>query len=484
MKIKLLCLTFLISIFNLAQADDWKAPDINVPAVELNNLRFTNRARCALDSQKPTESVFLLVQNMEVAKGLYRMAKVTDNDSTELTKMGIQVYRYAVVNLIKLIHQKLMNGQLPLLSVDTTEQNVPKGYAKISSLCKSDAYCKDLDIYLENLWSISRASANPAVVGKNLLAFDTFNLQNNFIPKLIASENSNLTCYYLKKFSPFQAQLYGSKPTASVFEQMAKTSIARGEYLGDCFDIDEQKDLKVASFQLELPNIKEKQWKNFGFDYWNSLKLYFSWAWRNAPEFENMAAPFADILRGVTIEESVMMVPNGCKSITPAKCDGEYVQLNAIRQFARESFKKQAIKTDVLSPIPEGPQDGMIDEPTPAVNRDILDMAHFDTAEAWMENFRDNLAKTRGIMKRKLLKSINFLNLSTTQLSVEKIVQQVNKKFEKIGLKSTGELLIPSTLTDQEKVDLKNDLYYLCSEFIQADHDDLSFIKGDLEILR
>src|SRR5574343_1127550 len=164
-------LTLLFSFFNLATAEDWKAPDINVPSFELNNLRFTNRARCALDSKKPTESVFLLVQNMEVAKGIYRMAKVTGNDSTELTKMGIQVYRYAVVNLIKLIHQKLMNGQLPLLPVDTTQEFVPEGYAKISSLCKSDEYCNDLDIYLENLWNISRSTGDSLDIKSNLQAF-------------------------------------------------------------------------------------------------------------------------------------------------------------------------------------------------------------------------------------------------------------------------------------------------------------------------
>ncbi len=468
-------------MFN-SYAQDWVGAEINVPSVELNDLRFTNRARCALDSKKPTDSVFLLVQNMEVAKGIYRLAKNTGNSSSELTKMGIQVYRYAVINLIKHIHEKLMNGELPLLAIDTTGKNVPKAYASISARCKSDSYCNDLDVYMSHIWNVSRTAGDSSKKQKLYQALDNFN-GSSFISK---SGNGNLNCFYLKKFSPLQAPLYGSIPTASVFEQLAKTNISSGEYLGDCFNIDDQKDLKVASYQLEIPDFNSKNWDQVGFDYWNSLKLYFSWAWRNAPEFEKMGSPFTEILRGVAVEESVMIIPNGCKSITPAKCDGEYVQLNAIRQFARESFKKEAIKTDVLAPIPNGPQDEMLGDDTrfPAVNRDILDMAHYETAEAWMENFRDNLSKTRGIMKRKLLKSINFLNLVTTKLSVEKIQADVNKKFERIGLKSNGEFIASTTLTDQEKFDLKNDLYYLCGEFIQGSHDELSFIKGDLEILR
>jgi hypothetical protein len=198
-----------------------------------------------------------------------------------------------------------------------------------------------------------------------------------------------------------------------------------------------------------------------------------------------MAAPFGEVLKGVALEDSVMIIPNGCKSITPAKCGGDYVQLNTIREFAKADFKKAALNTDILSSFPDGPQDGMIDEPTPAVNTDIGDLASFENAEKWLENLRDNLANTKGIMKRKLISSVNFLNLVTPRITPEKMAELISASFAKLGIdESTNELVLNSTLSKEEEIELKNELYYLCSEFTQASHEELSFIKGDLEILK
>jgi len=486
MKNILIGLLLLLPLFAQARSYDWKLADINIPELEINDLRFTNRARCALDSGKPTDSAFVLVQNMEVAKGLYRLAKTTGNNSSDLTKMGIQVYRYAVVNLLKHIHTKLMRGDLPLLPVDTTGKYVPQKYAGISSICRSDEYCKDLDSYIEGIWNISRSTSDKSRKMSLYRAFDNFDLKRNLITNKVMKYKTpkyDLTCHYLKKFSPLQAHLYGVKPNEKVFEQLANANINRSEYLAECSDIEAQKDLKVAAYQIEIPGLNEYKWKKVGFDYWNSLKLYFSWAWRNSPEMKKMAAPFAEVLRGVALEESVMIVPNGCKSITPAKCDGDYLQLNVLREFAKKDYAKEALDTDILKPLPEGPQNGMINDVTPAVNTDILDMADFDSSEKWLENFRDNLSKTRGIMKRKLIKAVNFLNLATLKLTPAKINDLIDAKFERLGLQDNGEF-VANTLDKEEEKDLKNELYYLCSEFIQANHDDFSFIKGDLEILR
>jgi len=481
-------LIFLAPFFNgyaASRLEKWTLPDINVSDIEINNLKFTNRARCALDSQKPTESAFVLIQNMKVAKGLYRLAKATGNNSSNLTRMGIQVYRYAVINLLKKIHRKLMRGELPLLPVDTTGKFVPRGYASINSICRSDEYCTELDKYLENIWNISRSGDGLDRKLSLYSSFDNFDSKYNYISNTVFKYKNkyDLTCNYLKKFSPLQAQIFGVKPNAKVFEQMARANINRGEFLADCSDLDAQKDIKVAAYQIEIPALVEKKWKKYGFDYWNSLKLYFSWAWRNAPEMEKMAAPFSDILRGVAIEESVLIVPSGCKSIIPAKCDGDYLQLNVLREFAKKQYQKEAIGTDILSPMPEGPQEDLLEDEFPEVNTDILDIAQFETTEKWLENFRDNLSKTRGVMKRKLINSINLLNLVTANLKIETILEGINASFEKIGLQEDGEIKAHGLNKEEEK-DLKDELFYLCSEFIQAAHDDFSFIKGDLEILK
>ena len=119
----------------------WEKSDILLPDLEMRDLRFTNRSRCALDSKKPSETAFALVQNMEVARAFYRLAQDTGNNPSQLTKIGIKVFRYAVIKLLDHIHMKITKGELPLLPVDLNERGVPRNYKNISRRCTSDKYC-------------------------------------------------------------------------------------------------------------------------------------------------------------------------------------------------------------------------------------------------------------------------------------------------------------------------------------------------------
>ena len=106
-------LAFLLALFSLASANssEWMSVDSKATKFELNNMRFSNRARCALDSKVPTDSAFLLVTNTDAAKAIYRLAKLRGEDTSELTKYGVEVFRYSVVNLIQLIHEKIMRRE-------------------------------------------------------------------------------------------------------------------------------------------------------------------------------------------------------------------------------------------------------------------------------------------------------------------------------------------------------------------------------------
>jgi hypothetical protein len=89
------------------------------------------------------------------------------------------------------------------------------------------------------------------------------------------------------------------------------------------------------------------------------------------------------------------------------------------------------------------------------------------------------------VMKRKLINSINFLNLVMPRITPEKMEELVSKAFANIGVdESTNEFVLNSGISKEEENNLKNELYYLCSEYTQAGHDDFSFLKGDLEILK
>lgn len=475
-------LVTVLALFSLLStfSSEWMSVEPSSTKFELNNMRFSNRARCALDSKVPTDTAFLLITNVDAAKAVYRLAKLRGEDTSTVTKYGIEVFRYSVVNLIKTIHEKLMNRELPLLTSDlkTEDLHIPGNYKNVMANCRNDEYCTELDQYIEKIWKITSKKVPAARKVVDFYSVDNFHSKDSYVLEKTFEKkqfNSEMKCHYLKKFSPLQAQLYGTKPDKQALESIARAALDSGKYLADCNDFSAQTNLQVAAYQLEIPNLNDKRWKDKGFDYWNSLKLYFSWAYRNAPQMKELASPFASVFKGVAIEDSVLIVPNGCKSITAPKCDGDFLAQQAMREFAKEDFKKTALNLDIMTSVPEGPQDDLLTDPFTSVNVDELDLGGFANAEAWLANFRENFAGTRALMKKKLIKSISMLNITKAKISPDKIADLLEQKFS---------TLISSSVSTPETEQLKNDLYYLCAEFNFADHDEFSFLKGKLEILK
>ncbi|MFT6067857.1 MAG: hypothetical protein ACJAT2_001200 [Bacteriovoracaceae bacterium] len=457
----------------------WKKGEHFSKVVGLNNMRFTNRARCALDSKKPTQSAFVMVTNIDAARSLYRLAKATNQDSSTVVKKGIRRFRYSVVQLLELIHRRLMNRELPLLSSNSTENHVPRKYKKLMESCRSDEYCDELDQYIQKIWKISsNDSLNNIEKVLKYYDVDNYHSKESFLdPKDFEDKkvNTKLSCHYLKKFSPLQAHLYGTKPNKKAMTQIAEAAYKSDEMLARCDDFDSQENLKVAGYQIEFTGLKDKKWNEQGFDYWNSLKLYFSWAWRNAPEMEQIAFPFGEVFPAIAIEEAVMLVPNGCKSITVPECDGDYLALNAMREFAKKDMRKKKITLDVLSELPEGPQQDLLDDTFTDVNNDILDLVKQPDASAWINNFQTNLSGTRSLMKNKLIKAVTFLDIAKANLNKKKLIKKLNQQF---SIFKTAE-----GRSSVENTDLKNELFYLCAEFNFSHHKDFSFLRGNLDIL-
>lgn len=423
----------------------------NASSAELQELRFTNRARCALDSQKPTERAFLLINNMDVARSLYRLAKNRGEDSTQLTEYGIRVYRQSIIKLFQLIHHKLINGELPLLNADASKSQ-SSHYRNLMQKCRSDESCMELNDYLKQIWS-----------GKKDIELSFFNQRsfssNNRIPKL--------QCAYLKKFSPLEAQLFATKPTLEILQEIGLAAINKNDYIADCDDDKAQVNVKVASFEFSLPIEHHHAWNAQGFNYWNSMKIYFSWAYRHSPEMHQLSYPFSAIFKSVEIEDSVMLTPSGCKSITIPKCEASYLNQNALREFAKNDFLTKAPTLDILRPLPEGPTAELLTSAFGEVNRDILNLGQNTPSDDWLDHFRDNFSKSRSLIRKKLLSALTTLNIITTQISNSRVIELIQR--------SVGQL---------KNNDDKNALYYLCAEFSFTGDKQLSFIKNNLELLK
>lgn len=450
-------------------------------AAEFLEMRFTNRAGCALDSNKPSESAFLLISNMDVARSLYRLAKIKGEDPSVFTQNGIKVYRYSIHQMLQLIHKKLMKRELPLLPSDTTRGDVPRRYKKIMQQCRSDEYCQELDDYLESIWSISANNVSGKIA--QLEAIDEFDPDIHFLDRKIVSSKSEahtLTCSYLKKFSPLQAQLFGSRPTKDVLLKIGEAASHPEKFIADCDDFEAQENVKVAAFEISIRDLKKRSWNDQGFDYWNSIKMYFSWAFRHAPEMKTMAFPYQQLFSGVAIEETTLIAPNGCKSITLPKCDSDYLNQNTIREFAKSDFKKEAVNLDILSAIPDGPTKELMSDQFSEINRDILNFSEFKSSSDWLDNFRENFSAARSLMRKKLLLAVTNMDIVSKQIDARELTKSVLKHFDGL-LAGTSE---HASVTAEEQILLKNELYYLCSEFSFSGNEEIGLVKNKLDLLK
>lgn len=430
------------------------------------DLHFTNRAQCALESKKPTENILVLLSNMDVGRSLYRLAKLKgERDVSEFTKLGLNKYRYTVLTLLDVIHQRIIENKLPILNADLTKNTNLTKYKEISQRCSESSKCPELDDYLAAIWEKS-AEKNPSFSD-----IDNFKT-TNFLNLEEKKHSKKLNCSYLKKFTPLEAHLFGTKPTPDTLEQIAKASSQVDEFYSECHDYSVQDSLKVSTYEMSLNVNNSKRFDSIGFDYWNTLKIYFSWAFRNSKEAAQMAFPFDEVFSSVMIEDSLFMMPNGCKSLINPKCDPATLNQNSIRLFAKHDFRQSAGSLDFFRAVPEGAANKMLEDQFTAVNQDILNFAQFETADAWTDSFRQNFSETRLTMRKKFVNSVNNLSLMVNNLKANTVKASLASYFAPIVSKK-----------DSGNIQLKSELYYLCAEATFLSSEELSYLKPKIDIL-
>lgn len=434
--------------------------------LDMNPLELRNRAGCAKDSLLPTKSAFLMLDNTTAAKAAYRLAKVTGQDSNQVTKDVIKSFRKKVIYLTETIHHKLMTRQLPILPVIKSSNHVPSYYSSMIKSCFEQKHCKELDYYLKRLWKNSELNESPVSKIIKNYKIDNFHSEDNYFNQSKVDGNSRISCFKLKKFSPLQAHLFGTKPDREVLQKMAESLKNTNDYLGSCDQEDELTNLKVSGYQFDIQGINEKYWnKKIGFDYWNSMKLYMAWAF----QYVKVVNPSHEtILKNSKAAETILFTSNGCKSIDTPECSNDYLAKNVLREMGKRDFRRNALDLDVLSPIVEGAQDELLEDPFTEVNTDILDLARRENADQWIESLFDNFGKTKAFIKNKLVSALSFYTILDKKVSVHRLKNDLVKYYAK-------------GVTTQE---MKNDLYYLCSEAAMVSHESFSFAKKHISLIK
>lgn len=417
----------------------------------LNPLRFTNRSQCAIDSQSPTTSLFLMIDGYNAGKAGHSLAKLANLDADEYSARAMREFRLAATYMTLNIMNKMMRGQLPLLPTNI-EKSPLKGYVNAVQKCEQTMNCPEMNEYISQIWK--NAGSKPA-----LQTVDRFTQAN--YPRHATKDR--LGCYYIKKFSGLQAPLQQTEANKAVLQDVALAYLNDGDYITGCFDSTETLDSRYATIQIDWETNQESL-KVQGFDFWNSLKIYLSWAWRNSDELTKMSPTFSQIFKSIALEEAILFTPNGCRSMAPPSCDSEYLAQNSVRELA----KANAVSKEHFQNVPASTEREMLEKGVRGVNNDFLGTQSQLTAQEWLAGFRKNVVQSRGLMKTKYQSAVQNLNLIADNLGSAKLIA---------GLQAT--IAAKDASTDQ----ISNELYYLCTELRLTADDQIDFLKSDIDRL-
>jgi|GEM_PF-6138372 len=118
MRFNVILFLSLIHVSTPALAGRWANSEKDFNPV-LGNIEFYNRSACAKKSLEPTRSVFLIIDNVNIAKSVYRLAKVRNLDTVATTNWGIEKFRYSLSSLIQITAAKIIKGDLPLIKEES-----------------------------------------------------------------------------------------------------------------------------------------------------------------------------------------------------------------------------------------------------------------------------------------------------------------------------------------------------------------------------
>ena len=190
--------------------------------------------------------------------------------------------------------------------------------------------------------------------------------------------------------------------------------------------------------QLDLPELSRSStlfdFDKLGFEYWASLKAYLTWAWRNAPEIKQHAGRWGELFASLAIEDEVILVPNGCRSISRPKCDLQRLALDAVRELA----KPPQIDSGFERNYADGPQALLLERGARTVSDGFLGTRSQDS-DAWAKNFIQRFNEARWAHRNKLQNAKRFAGLVRQIGSAEILMRDLLDDLTKFPLRQNPE---------------------------------------------
>ncbi len=311
---------------------------------EAQVLEFQNRAACAADSRLPSEAAYVLVDSFLAGKWLdsYRQAAGIPEDDP-LIEDGLQSFRIGLTRRIWLIAEGLLAGAIPVLSPG------------------------------------EKPDALPEISG----------------PSGEGGDSPLLSCRRILRFSSLHSEGALGAPDRtwlrSIADDLARISAdERG-----CFEPMPAGTSRRFLLRLEVRTGGSRWWRRNGFSFWHSLRTHLirDWAFSGGR------------FRDLALDQMLVFLPKGCRSIDPPACSRDAISLQEMRGLLNAGEEP-----DEMRRMLSAPEDSLLVKTPPQAPAGRVFPEEGEVVR-WLEDIQTRWTRTRGRMKLRLLTAVSSLEL-------------------------------------------------------------------------
>ncbi len=381
----------------------WTISSVALSQTESNSwLTISNSAQCSAEMAKPAESIFISGNYRNLGILLNNLAKQTSQDQTSFIGEGLRYNKIKLAQLSQIILSGLLNQKLPYLNED--------------NLAKSN-------------WD-----------------------QLDF-----SKEIKNVECLQVSEVNTYYSNLFLREVNADKLTQIAKLNLNRKNQI-NCDDNNIKNNLDLYPiFNFNIKSSEPQKWQKDGFVFWNSFKKYLSSAWRN-PRLKNLLdSPYHKISLLIPVEEQLLILSNGCRSIEKPECQSDYLSSAELRTLFTTDRKKLEMTGSTLEM-----KDQILKNDTEMEDNISSQITKKSDNNQWIKDFQKSYL---GFTSNNIDKLFSANQLYSSVLS-QKSYQLLNQDLE------------------FEINDLKNSesAFYLCMEHrILTQSEPYSLFKTDIE---
>jgi hypothetical protein len=267
-------------------------------SIQEDYLIIKNTPQCAAEMKLPADSIFIALSLRNSGIVLNNLAKKAGKDPSKFLTMGMNFYKWKLNQLTELILEGLNSEQLPLVS--SKEEAAQSLKSRFNLISGSD--------YQENKKFFKKVSC-----------FRVNEINSVYSHLFLRGLNKEALTQLAKLFSE-------KKSSVSCLQQEP--------------DLTNPLDLyPVFNYDLDLIN-KDKWNKEDGYRFWSSFKIYLSVAWRENLITSISKSPLNQFTLLNPMEEQVLMLSNGCKSIEPPQCNSDFLSASELRMLFTTNRKK------------------------------------------------------------------------------------------------------------------------------------------------